>query len=160
MSTQTDAVDQSISSSPTSGLMILYDVRWTTYEQLLADHEGRSSPRFTFDCGTLEITSPSAEHEKCNRTIALFVEILAEELKIDIEDFGSTTFRRSDLARGFEPDSCFYIKNEVLIRGKQEIDLSIDPPPDLVIEIDLTSRALDKLSLYAQIGVPEIWRYD
>jgi Uma2 family endonuclease len=104
--------------------------------------------------------SPSPEHEAYNRSIALLVEFLAAELGIDVYNLGSTTFRREDLERGFEPDSCFYIENEERVRGKARIDLSVDPPPDLVIEIDITSPSFSKLTIYAQIGVPEVWRYD
>ena len=73
---------------------------------------------------------------------------------------GSTTFKRQDLAKGFEPDSCFYIQNEGRISGKAEIDLDTDPPPDLIIEIDISSSSLNKFPVYAHIGVPEVWRYD
>ena len=108
----------------------------------------------------MEIMSPSPEHEAYNRSIALLVELLAAELGIDVYNLGSTTFRREDLERGFEPDSCFYIENEARVRGKARIDLAVDPPPDLVIEIDITSPSFSKLPIYAQIGVPEVWRYD
>jgi Uma2 family endonuclease len=108
----------------------------------------------------LEIMSPLPEHEKYNRTISLLIEIIAIELGINIENFGSTTFNREDLERGFEPDSCFYIQNANKIKGKSRIDLTIDPPPDLVIEIDITNPSLNKFPIYAQVGVPEIWRYD
>lgn len=104
--------------------------------------------------------SPLPEHEKINRRIAQLVTILAEEIDIESEDLGSTTFRRRDLQRGFEPDSCFYIQNEERIRGKARIDLTVDPPPDLVIEIDITSPSLNKFPIYARLGVPEVWRYD
>jgi len=103
---------------------------------------------------------PLPAHEECNRTIALLVEVLAEEMHIDVRNFGSTTFRRADLARGFEPDSCFYIQHEADISGQSSIDLTVDPPPDLVIEVDITSDSLDKFPIYAQVGVPEVWRYD
>jgi len=103
---------------------------------------------------------PLPEHEECNRTLALLVEVLAEEMHIDVRNFGSTTFRRTDLARGFEPDSCFYIQHEADISGKSTIDLTVDPPPDLVIEVDITRSSLDKFPIYAQLGVPEVWRYD
>jgi Uma2 family endonuclease len=139
--------------------IVLNNVSWATYEALLSDHLDKSVPRFTYDRGVLEIMSPSPEHEKTNRTISLFVEVLAEEMDIDVENLGSTTFKREDLLRGFEPDSCFYIQSAELVRGKSEIDLTTDPPPDLVIEIDITSPSLDKFPLYAQVGVPEIWRY-
>ena len=89
--------------------------------------------------------SPSPEHEVASHTLSLLVEILAEELNIDVYGLGSTTFNREDLERGFEPDSCFYIQNEERIRGKNRIDLAFDPPPELVIEIDITSPSINKL---------------
>jgi Uma2 family endonuclease len=146
--------------TPAEQRVVLHNIGWNTYERLLADHENYSAPRFTYDRGELEIMSPSPEHEAYNRSIALLVEILAAELGTDVYDLGSTTFRREDLGRGFEPDSCFYIENEERVRGKARIDLAVDPPPDLVIEIDITSPSFSKLPIYAQIGVPEVWRYD
>ena len=146
--------------SPAEQRVVLHNIGWNTYERLLADHENNSAPRFTYDRGELEIMSPSPEHEKFNRRIAQLVLAVAEESGIEAEDLGSTTFSREDIERGFEPDSCFYIQNEERIRGKDRIDLTSDPPPDLVIEIDITSPSLDKLPIYAQMGVPEVWRYD
>ena len=140
--------------------VILYPVSWATYETLLADLANQSSTRLTYDNGRLEIISPLAEHEECNRMLALLVEVLAEEMRLEIRNFGSTTFRRVDLAGGFEPDSCFYIQHEADISGKSTINLAVDPPPDLVIEVDITSGSLDKFPIYAQVGVPEVWRYD
>jgi Uma2 family endonuclease len=145
---------------PTETRVLLNDVSWETYERLLADLQNSSAPRLTFDRGVLEIMSPRQEHEEDNRAIALLVEIVAEARGISIRNLGSTTFKREDLARGFEPDSCFYIRNAARIRGKAPVDLTVDPPPDLVIEIYLTHSSLNKPSIYAQIGVPEVWRYD
>lgn len=145
---------------PAGQTIILSGVSWRTYEALLADHEDRSAPRFAYDHGELEIMSPSPEHEKFNRDLALLVDVVAEEFEIDVYALGSTTFRREDLDRGFEPDSCFYIENEERVRGKDRIDLDVDPPPDLVIEIDITSPSLDKHPIYARLGVPEVWRHD
>ena len=140
--------------------VILKGVSWDTYERLLAEHEGESGTRFTYDSGMLEILVPSARHEKPNRILASLVEVLAEEMGLNIESLGSTTLKRPDLLKGFEPDSCFYIQHADTIRESEEIDLTVDPPPDLVIEIDITSPSLDKLPLYSAIGVPEVWRYD
>jgi len=140
--------------------VILKGVSWDTYERLLAEHEGESGTRFTYDSGILEILVPSARHEKPNRILASLVEVLAEEMGLNIESLGSTTLKRPDLLKGFEPDSCFYIQHADTIRESEEIDLTVDPPPDLVIEIDITSPSLDKLPLYSAIGVPEVWRYD
>lgn len=146
--------------APAEQRVLLHDIGWETYEHLLADNESNSAPRLAYDRGELEIMSPSPEHEKFNRRIAQLVLAVAEEMGIEAEDFGSTTFRRRDLERGFEPDSCFYIQSEERIRGKNRIDLTVDPPPDLVIEIDLTNPSFNKLPVYAQMGVPEVWRYD
>lgn len=146
-------------SSPEQRI-VLRHVSWDTYESLLADHRDCSSPRFTYDRGALEIMSPSSEHEELSHVITLLVNALAEEMNIDVRGFGSTTFRRADLRRGFEPDSCFYIQRVERISGKSKLDLASDPPPDLVIEIDITSPSISKLPLYAQVGVPEIWRYE
>jgi Uma2 family endonuclease len=138
----------------------LYNVSWETYERLLADLQDSSAPRMTYDRGTLEIMSPSSEHERYNRTAAQIVEELAVEMNINFDSLGSTTFRREDIDRGFEPDSCFYIQNAAAVRGKKRIDLTVDPPPDLVIEIDITSPSLDKFPIFARVGVPEVWRFD
>jgi len=138
----------------------LTGVHWETYERLLADQEDRSGPRLYYDCGTLEIMSPSSRHERTKETLALFVQLLAGEMGVDFVSVGSTTFRREDLQKGFEPDSCFYVRNAETIRAKDKIDLSVDPPPDLVIEVAVTNPVLNKLSLYSAAGVPEVWIYD
>ena len=140
--------------------VILKGVSWETYERLLAEHEGESGTRFTYDSGILEILVPSARHEKPNRLLASLVEVLAEEMALNIESLGSTTLKRPDLLKGFEPDSCFYIQHADAMRDNEEIDLTVDPLPDLVIEIDITSPSLDKFPLYAAVGVLEVWRYD
>lgn len=151
---------------PPDQKVVLRHVHWETYERLLADLVDSSAPRLTYDRGTLEIMSPLPEHERYNRAIASIVETVADEWNIEFDNLGSTTFRREDLERGFEPDSCFYIRSVDQIQGKRQIDLTIDPPPDLVIEIDPPTAwapahsSLDKLALYASMSVPELWRYD
>ena len=146
--------------NPAEERIVLHDVTWETYKQLLVNYQDSSAPRFTYDRGVLEIMSPSTKHESVNHLIELMVEVLAEEMGIDVVALGATTFDREDLQRGFEPDSCFYIEHESRIRGREEVDLTVDPPPDLVIEIDITSSSLEKLPIYAQLDVPEVWRYD
>lgn len=146
--------------SPPEQRVTLHNVSWETYERLLADLGDGSAPRLTYDRGTLDIMSPSSEHERYNRTTAQIVEELAVELDMHVESLGSTTFRRGDIDQGFEPDSCFYVLNAASVRGKKRIDLSTDPPPDLVIEIDITSPSLDKFPIFAKVGVPEVWRFD
>lgn len=103
--------------------------------------------------------SPHAGHEEINRTLAAIVEIAFEEMGSDYRNVGSTTFKKKEQERGFEPDSSFYIQSVNQIRGKTRLDMSIDPPPDLLIEVDLTNDSLNKFPLYATLGVPEVWRF-
>ena len=140
--------------------ILLRNVSWDTYERILADQMDRSAPRFTFDRGELEIMSPSPEHERYNDAVSVIIDLLADELNLEIESLGATTFKREDIERGFEPDSCFYVQNESRVRGKSRIDLSIDPPPDFIVEIDISSQSRDKFPIYGDLGVPEVWLYD
>ena len=141
--------------------MLLRNVSWETYERLMDEREERRVPRFFYDRGVMEISSPSKEHETVARVVALLVEELAVEWDLDLESAGSTTFRREDLARGFEPDECFYFTNIEAVRGKRDVNLNAgDPPPDLVFEADVTNPSLNKLPIYARLGVAEVWRYD
>ena len=138
----------------------LHNVSWKTYERLLEEQGERPSPRFTYNGGDLEIMVLSYEHEEINRFIADLFTTIALEFNIEFRHAGSTTFKRKDLAKGFEPDSSFYTKNEPRVRSKKRIDLSVDPPPDLAIEIDIAHSSLDKMDIYAKLRVPEVWRYD
>jgi Uma2 family endonuclease len=140
--------------------MVLENVTWETYEHILSDHRDCPVPRFTFDRGRLEIISPSSEHEELKQALTLLVEVLADELQIDIRNLGSTTFKRSELDRGFEADACFYVQSAEQIHGKTRIEPAVDQAPDLVIEIEVTAPVLNKLPIYAGFRVPEIWRYD
>lgn len=139
--------------------IILHGISWETYEHLLNDMGDSHAAHFAYDQGELEIMVPTERHEKPNRTLALLVEVLAEELNIDLQRLGSTTLKREDLQKGLEPDSCFYIQNETQIRGKEKLDFTIDPAPDLIIEIDETSSSLNKFPIYAKLGTLELWRY-
>jgi Uma2 family endonuclease len=144
--------------SPTTQPVLLGGVSWATYECLLADFGDSHAARVAYDQGMLEIVSPSYIHEQRNSLIAMLVSVVATEMDIDFENAGSTTFKRADVGRGFEPDSCFYLQHVAAIRGKRTIDLATDPPPDLVVEIDITHPSLDKMPIYATLGVPEVWR--
>jgi len=147
--------------SPPEQRVVLENIKWDIYERILEAHRDCSVPRFTYDGGRLEIMSPSAKHEELRDLIVQLVSALAEGMDVDMRSFGSTTFRREDFERGFEPDGCFYIQSVGRIsRGEVELDLTIDPPPDLIIEIDITSPSIKKLPIFAQMGVPEVWRYD
>ena len=163
MSTPTATMPPEVRGIPpiaTVPCVILHGVSWETYERLLAEHPEDNSVHFTYDCGVLQIMVLSARHEEPNRTIALLVEFWALANDVVLRNLGSTTFKRQDLARGFEPDTCFYITNVERIRDKDEVDLAVDPAPDLIIEIDITSPSLNRLPIFAAVGVPEVWRYD
>jgi Uma2 family endonuclease len=134
------------------------DVPWEEYEQLLADLGEGYAVRIFYDQGRMEIMSPDSIREKHKSLIHRLVSALSDELDIDVESFGSTTFRKKK-SKGAEPDECFYVQNAGLVIGKKgHLDLKRDPPPDIALEIDRKSPSLDKFPVYAALGVPEIWR--
>jgi Uma2 family endonuclease len=138
---------------------VLEDASWELYEKLLRDI-GNRPIRVTYDQGRMEIMAPLAEHEGPKRIIGRMIEMLTFELNIPVASYGSTTFRQKEKAKGLEPDECYYFRHEAKMRGRKRIDLRKDPPPDLVVEIDVTSRSVARQPIYAALGVPEIWRYD
>jgi Uma2 family endonuclease len=140
--------------------VVLRNVSWETYERLLEDHLDSSAPRFTYDQGVLEIMSPSAEHEWYNQLVSDLVKLLARELRLDILSLGSTTFKLARKKQGLEPDSCFYVTHIREVRGKERIDMEVDPPPDLVVEVAVTRPSVSKFPLCAALAIPEIWTYD
>ena len=131
---------------------------WATYQRLLDERQG-TRPRLTYDQGMLEIMTISLQHEKLVRLFEALINALALAFNIDLESTGEATHQRADLGRGFEPDGSYYITHLAEVRGKERLDLSVDPPPDLVVEIDLTSSSLDKQPLMAALGIKELWRY-
>ena len=138
---------------------VLDNIRWETFVELAEQRRG-SVPRMTFDNGVLELMSPRRQHECIGRLIGRLVETYTEVKGIEIQSVASTTFKRKDLQKAFEADESYYIQHAEQIRPKEEIDLAIDPPPDLVIEVEITSSAIRKLRLFAAMGVPEVWRHD
>lgn len=143
-----------------STCMVLRGVSWSTYQGLIRDLESEPGKRLTYDQGTLEIMVPLPPHEDYKKRIGRMVEATTEELAIEVRSLGSTTWSREDLQKGLEPDQCYYIQNERLVRGKADIDLSQDPPPDLAIEVDNTRSSINRMTIYAALGVPEVWRFD
>jgi Uma2 family endonuclease len=141
------------------GPVVIDGVRWQTYQALLNDLGDRRI-RLTYDRGNLEIMAPQFRHESYAGVLGQLVKALAAAAKVRVKSAWSTTFRREDLERGLEPDRCFYIRNLRAVLGKLEIDLATDPAPDLAIEIDIMSSCLDRLSICAALGVPEVWRFD
>ena len=140
--------------------VVLYNISWQQFENLLIDLGESRAARVAYDNGTLEIMTPLPEHEYYKESIGISIQDIAEELEINYESYGSTTWKREARLAGIEPDNCFYFQNEAKIRGKLKFDLNQDPPPDLALEIDLTSKSLNRFPIYARLGIPEIWCYD
>ncbi|MEG3990796.1 Uma2 family endonuclease [Microcoleus sp. S28C3] len=145
-------------SVPPGHRVLFHDVNWQKFEAILEELGEHRGSRIAYSQGTLEIRMPLPEHEFNKEIIGDMVKILLEELEIDRECFGSTTFKRKNMLQGIEPDNCFYIQNHALMIGKKRIDLTVDPPPDLAIEVDITSKT--QLDACEALGVPEIWRYE
>ncbi len=142
-----------------SNKVILNGVSWQTFKILMSEVGDNRAWRITYDRGVLEIRMPLLEHEVPKGLIEDFITAIADQLEIEVFKAGALTLEREDLTRAVEPDSCFYIQNESTVRGLEEINLPNNPPPDLVVESDNTNSSLNKLPIYASIGVPEIWRY-
>ncbi|MEO6809776.1 MAG: Uma2 family endonuclease [Isosphaeraceae bacterium] len=138
---------------------LINHVSWDEYETLLALW-GDRNVRMTYDQGTLELMSPSYEHGRSEHVLARLIEAYTLERDLEILGAGNTTFRRRLKERGLEPDECYWLRNEPWMRGKSELDLNVDPPPDLAIEIEVTRSALDRMGIYAKLGFPEVWRFD
>ena len=140
--------------------VVLKNISWQTYQSLIIDFERHPAMRLTYNLGTLEIRMPLAPHEAHKKILGRLIEAATEEFDLEIRSLGSLTCSREDLARGLEPDQCYYIQNEEMVRGIEQIDLTKLPPPDLAVEIDITSSSLDRISIYAALRVPEIWLDD
>ncbi|MFN6558443.1 MAG: Uma2 family endonuclease [Nostoc sp. ChiSLP01] len=143
---------------PVGHQLLIKGISWSEYKDILAELGENRSSRISYSQGVLEIMAPLPEHEVGKKIIGNLVEILLEELDIEFWSLGSTTFDREKMDAGVEPDDCFYIENEAAVRGKDRIDLTVDPPPDLAIEIDITSRT--RFNNYQLLGVPELWRWN
>ena len=143
---------------PPGNTVLLTNINWSTFEEILTELGEHRAARLSYSQGWLEIMVPLAEHESGKKIISNLVEILLEEFNLEFWALGSTTFKNEQMVQAVEPDECFYIQHEAAVRGKKRLDLSIDPPPDLAIEIDITSRT--QFDNYEQLGVLELWRYD
>ena len=140
--------------------VVLQNISWQSYQSLVRDFDQEPAIRLTYDRGTLEVRKPLDPHETFKKLIGRLIEAATEELDLEIRSLGSRTCDREDLVRGLEPDQCYYIQNEPQVRGVGQIDLSQMPPPDLVVEIDITSSSLNRFAIYQALGVLEVWRYD
>ncbi|MDY7014405.1 MAG: Uma2 family endonuclease [Cyanobacteriota bacterium] len=139
---------------------LLTGIRWETYQALLLDFAENPSQHLTYDQGSLEIMTPLPEHEIHKVFLGRVVQTTTEVLGLEIASLCSTTLSREDLQKGIEPDECYYITNEALVRGKTHFDFTVDPVPDLAIEVDITSSSLNRLGIYGALGIGEIWRFD
>lgn len=137
--------------------LLLTDVSWDYYDRTLRELDGRHF-RITFDRGRMEIMTVGPDHETVKKAIARLLEQYSTEMDIPIEGLGELTCRREDIARGLEPDECYYVTNPPP-KGT-ELDLTIHAPPDLAIEVEVTRGAIPKLPIYAALGVAEVWRFD
>jgi Uma2 family endonuclease len=138
---------------------VLHDIDWHTYTRLLRAFEGQRRFRLTYDRGTLEIMSPLWEHEQPTYLLGRFIDELTMALDLPCRAGRSVTLWRRRKRRGLEPDNCYWIAHAPLLQGKRRLDLRVDPPPDVAIEVDVTSSSLDRMSIYAVLGVPEVWRF-
>lgn len=136
----------------------LHGVSWQEFERILEELGEHRAARIAYDDGILEIMNPLPEHEAGKEIIGDLVKALLEELDIEFLTLGATTFKNAEMLQGIEPDQCFYIQNESRVRGKKRLDLSVDPPPDLALEIDVTSRTHP--GIYQALGVPELWHFE
>ncbi len=160
MIAETTSYLEAVEYLPLSGTLLLHNVAWEDYENLLEEMQGKPAHRVSYNNGVLKIMIPRADHEFPKDCVLGIVRVYADELDIDIESYGSTTYRRRRKAKGAEPDTSFYVQNAAQMRGKDDIDLEQDAPPDVVFEVDVTNESLDKFEIYAALQVPEIWRYD
>lgn len=138
---------------------LLNGVSWKEYTQMLRAFAERPGVRLTYDRGTLEFMTLSLDHESISRFFSLLILALTLQLGLPLMTGGSTTFRRRRMDRGLEPDDCYWIANERIMRGKCKVDLKTDPPPDLAVEVDVSRSMLNRMHIYAALRVPEVWRY-
>jgi len=140
--------------------VILHDISWETYEKILAEHDEVSNPRFAYCDGDLEIRVVGYQHDALKTRLSELITEIARILEIDYETAGSTTLRKEKKRKGFEGDATFYFKNADAVRRNTKIDLSIDPPPELVVEIDITHGSLPKFPIFSALRIEEVWRFD
>lgn len=141
---------------PPGQRLLLREVSWSQFESILNELGEQRGTRIAYDRGWLEIMTPLPEHEADKEILGDLLKALLEELDVEFLTLGSTTFKNAAMLKAIEPDQCFYIQNEAAVRGKKRLDLTVDPPPDLALEIDVTSRTHP--DTYAALGVPELWR--
>lgn len=160
MVTTSEVINSNLQEKPLAEKRVtLHNISWDAYEQILDALGDNRAARLTYYQGMLEIMTPLEEHESANSLVGQLIELLAEELNFNLKSMGSTTLKIPILQSSPEPDKCYYIQNELLVRGKI-VDLSVDPPPDLILEVDITHTDINKKQMYQDMKVPEFWRYN
>ena len=160
-SATSDGYQEAIAHLPEGGTLMFQFVSWDRYEKLLEELGHRYRARISYDHGKLEINMPLPIHEYLKVCFSYLLQTLTEELEMDMEGLGSTTFKYKPWLQGLEPDTCFYVQNAARVIGVRRFDPNVPPPaPDIAVEIDITSESLGRFPIYANLGVPEIWRYD
>jgi Uma2 family endonuclease len=157
---QAEAIVEMIDRMPADSVLIHHGVGWNDYEELLDAVGEAISLRISYDEGTLQIMSPSSKHEYVTKLIERLVDRISMRHRIKILFYGSATLKKQTKQKGAEPDACFYIQTADAVGRKEQIDFNADPPPDVVLEIDIHHESISKLPIYAALGVPELWRYD
>jgi Uma2 family endonuclease len=149
-----------IERMPVDSVLTQHGVSWDEYEELLEALGDASGLRISYDEGQLQIMTLSQRHERYSTLIERMVDRMSRLLRIKILFYGSTTIKKQHQQKGVEPDACFYVQNAALVGTKDEIDFNVEPPPDVVVEVDLHNGSLSKFPIYAALGVPELWRHD
>jgi len=160
MPTQTANYLEVIERLPIDSTLILRGISWGEYEELIEALGEAPGLRISYDQGTMQIVTLSSEHESFARLIERLVDRLSSKLRIKVLSFGSATLKHSRWRKGSEPDACFYVQSAGRIGNRVQLDFNIDPPPDIVVEVDINHDSLPKFPIYAALGVTEIWRYD
>lgn len=157
---QAEAIVEMIDRMPADSVLIQHGVSWNDYEELLDAVGEASSLRISYDEGTLQVMSPSSKHEFRAILIERLVDLLSIRQRIKVLFYGSTTIKKQREQKGAEPDACFYVQTADAVGTREQIDFNTDPPPDVVVEIDLHHESISKFPIYAALGVPELWRDD
>ncbi len=147
--------------TPTPGELrtVLQKVSWQKYEALLEEMGTTRTARFTFDRDRLEMMNPLEEHDRCHKLIESLILVLTDETDLQVESYRSPNLKRADLQLGIEPDTAYYIQHADQMRQRHQIDLTVDPVPDLILDVELSRSTLNKFAIYASLGIPEVWRY-
>jgi Uma2 family endonuclease len=157
---QAEAIVEMIDRMPADSMIIQHGVSWNDYEDLLLAVGEAPGLHISFDEGTLQIMSPSSKDEHYAILLERLVDRVSIRHRLKVLFYGSTTIKKRSEQKGAEPDACFYVQTADAVGTKEQIDFDIDPPPDVVVEIDIHHESISKLPIYAALGAPELWRYD